>query len=57
MSNSLQSLLEQLKNAPKINLLDMYIADDGARLVASYIQRNKNLKQLILKGNNISAVG
>ena len=57
MSNSLQSLLEQLKNAARINLSDMYIGDEGARLLCSYIKSNKALKCLELRGNNITSVG
>lgn len=50
-------MLEQLKGAQRIDLSEMYVGDDGARLLSSYIQKNKNLKSLKITGNNISAQG
>ena len=35
----------------------MYIGDEGARLLCSYIKSNKALKCLELRGNNITSVG
>ncbi|CAK94313.1 unnamed protein product (macronuclear) [Paramecium tetraurelia] len=57
MSISLQTMLEQLKNAQRIDLSEMYIGDDGARLLSNYVKNNKNLKCLVLRGNNITAQG
>lgn len=54
---SLQALLEQLKQSSRINLSDMYIGDEGAKQLVQYIQNNKNLKFLELRGNNITSDG
>lgn len=41
--------------APRVNLSDMYIGDEGARILANYLRNNRNLKCLELGGNNITA--
>ncbi len=43
--------------APRVNLSDMYIGDEGARILSNYLKNNRNLKCLELRGNNITAAG
>ena len=56
-SGALQSILDRQRASNRINLRDMYIGDEGARVLASFLLENPSVNTLDLKGNNISASG
>jgi len=53
----LQIRLDAQKGSTKLSIIDMFIGDEGAELLAKFLRENTQYEILEIRGNNISASG
>jgi len=53
----LSSLLESLKDQPRLDLKEQFLGDDGAKILAQFLNKNKFVRAIDLSSNNIGPSG